>query len=60
MYRLYYYRDDATFGFDFPMMAFNFAERMKKTNGTEYVVMDNDGYFVHKKDLVSLSGDGVG
>ena len=59
MYRLYYYRDDATFGFDFPMMAFNFAERMKEINGTEYVVMD-DGYFVHKKDLVSLSGDGVG
>ncbi len=60
MYTLYYYRDDAYFGFDFPMMAFNFAERMEKTNGTEYVVMDSDGYFVHKKDLVSLSGDGVG
>ena len=60
MYRLYYYRDNATFGFDFPMMAFNFAERMKEINGTEYVVMDDDGYFVHKKDLVSLSGDGVG
>ena len=60
MYALYYYRDDATFGFDFPMMAFNFAERMKEINGTEYVVMDSDGYFVHKKDLVSLSGDGVG
>ena len=51
MYTLYYYRDDAYFGFDFPMMAFNFAERMEKTNGTEYVVMDSDGYFVHKKDL---------
>ena len=51
MYRLYYYRDDATFGFDFPMMAFNFAERMTKINGTEYVVLDDDGYCVNKKDL---------
>ena len=51
MYTLYYYRDDAYFGFDFPMMAFNFAKRMEKTNGTEYVVMDDDGYFVNKKDL---------
>jgi hypothetical protein len=24
------------------------------------VVMDDDGYFVHKKDLVSPSGVGVG
>ena len=60
MYRLYYYRDDAYFGFDYPKMAFNFAERMTKINGTEYVVMDSDGYFVHKKDLVSPSGVGVG
>ena len=60
MYTLYYYREEAYWTFAFPMMAFNFAERMKKTNGTEYVVMDSDGYFVHKKDLVSPSGVGVG
>ena len=60
MYTLYYYREDFYYTFDFPMQAFNFAEENEKTNGTEYVVMDSDDYFVHKKDLVSLSGDGVG
>jgi|TARA_B100000902_G_scaffold225837_1_gene214409 hypothetical protein len=44
----------------FPMQAFDFAEETEKNNGTEYVVMDEDGYFVHKKDLVSSSGVGVG
>ena len=51
MYTLYYYREDFYYTFDFPMQAFNFAEENEKTNGTEYVVMDSDGYFVHKKDL---------
>ena len=52
MYRLYYYRDNAYFGFDYPKMAYNFAERMTKINGTEYVVLDEGGYCVHKSDLV--------
>jgi len=60
MYTLYYYREEAYWTFAFPMQAFDFAERNEKTNGTEYVVMDEDGYFVHKKDLVSPSGVGVG
>ncbi len=60
MYTLYYYREDFYYTFDFPMQAFNFAEENEKTNGTEYVVMDSDDYFVHKKDLVSPSGVGVG
>ena len=60
MYTLYYYREEAYWTFAFPMQAFDFAERNEKTNGTEYVVMDSDGYFVHKKDLVSPSGVGVG
>ena len=51
MYTLYYYRKEAYWTFMFPMQAFDFAEKNVKTNGTEYVVMDSDGYFVHKKDL---------
>tara|TARA_Y200000002_G_C22516371_1_gene593619 strand:- start:278 stop:454 length:177 start_codon:yes stop_codon:yes gene_type:complete len=51
MYTLYYYREEAYWTFMFPMQAFDFAEKNVKTNGTEYVVMDDDGYFVHKKDL---------
>tara|TARA_S200000501_G_scaffold103423_1_gene96853 strand:- start:2377 stop:2553 length:177 start_codon:yes stop_codon:yes gene_type:complete len=51
MYTLYYYRKEAYWTFMFPMQAFDFAEKNVKTNGTEYVVMDDDGYFVHKKDL---------
>ena len=51
MYTLYYYREEAYWTFMFPMQAFDFAEKNVKTNGTEYVVMDSDGYFVHKKDL---------
>ena len=51
MYSLYYYRKEAYWTFMFPMQAFDFAEKNVKTNGTEYVVMDDDGYFVHKKDL---------
>jgi len=51
MYTVYYYKDNASFGFDYPKMAFGFAERMTKINGTEYVVLDSDGYCVHKKDL---------
>ena len=51
MYTLYYYRDEAYWTFNVPMQAFDFAEKNKKTNGTEYVVMDEEGYFVHKKDL---------
>ena len=51
MYTLYYYREEAYWTFMFPMQAFDFAKRNEKTNGTEYVVMDEEGYFVHKKDL---------
>ena len=32
MYTLYYYRDEAYWTFMFPMQAFDFAERNKKTN----------------------------
>ena len=60
MYTLYYYRKDFYYTFMFPMQVFDFAEETEKNNGTEYVVMDKDGYFVHKKDLVSPSGVGVG
>ena len=60
MYTLYYYRKDFYYTFMFPMQAFDFAEETEKNNGTDYVVMDEDGYFVHKKDLVSSSGVGVG
>jgi len=55
MYYLYYYRKEFTYTFPFAGMAFTFAERTVDKNGTEYVVMDEDGNFVHKKDLVLSS-----
>ena len=36
------------------------AMGMTEGEAEEYVVMDSEGYFVHKKDLVSPSGVGVG
>ena len=52
MYTVYYYKDNASFGFDLPEMAFGFAERMEEINGTEYVVQDSNGYMMQKKYFV--------
>ena len=52
MYTVYYYKDNASFGFDLPIMAFRFAERMEEINGTEYVVQDSNGYMMQKKYFV--------